>query len=243
MVIISTIVEIDAKQLRGMPTSNSNNKNNNKNHHLLHQYYKSKQQQQQHRRPSSIALLDVNQLSNIHHRTHGDPRETSWLNPPWQATDNSNPSQMGLSKTMAKSELIKPQFHIGEFPNGHIVWPAIKYDPKKADMEVPAENPPKFGPDFGQERNGVDDKKDIIPPPEYPPDEFQIKEPANAPPDWHKEVGEVYPGISKKPCITEEMDLKNIAKIGKQFMSPHPIAPKGTTSPYEVNDGSCDNNA
>ena len=76
---------------------------------------------------------------------------------------------------MAKSELIKPQFHIGEFPNGHIVWPAIKYDPKKADMEVPAENPPKFGPDFGQERNGVDDKKDIIPPPEYPPDEFQIK--------------------------------------------------------------------
>ena len=56
-------------------------------------------------------------------------------------------------------KLIKPQFHIGEFPNGHIVWPAIKYDPKKADMEVPAENPPKFGPDFGQERNGVDDKK------------------------------------------------------------------------------------
>eukprot|EP00943_MAST-04B_sp_MAST-4B-sp1_P006145 g6145.t1 len=141
---------------------------------------------------------------------------------------------------MAKSELLQPQFHIGEFPNGHIVWPAIKYDPKKSDMEVPAESPPKFGPKFGQEPNGVDDKKNEIPPPEYPPDEFQIKEPADAPPDWHKEVGEVYPGISKKPCVNEEMDLKNIAKISHQFMSPHPIAPKGTVAAFEVNDGNCD---
>ena len=185
------------------------------------------------------ALIEAGNSIHIDHRTRSDPRETSWLNPPWQATDNANPSQMGLGKKMAERELVQPHFHIGEYPNGKIVWPAIKYDPKKADMEVPAEPPPKFGPSFNQAPNG-DDRRNELPPPEYPPDMFRTKEPADAPPEWHKEVGEVIPGLAKKPCVNEEMDLNNIKKLSMHFMSPHPIAPKGTTASYEVNDGNCD---
>jgi hypothetical protein len=161
------------------------------------------------------------------------PRETSWLNPPWQATDNSNPQVMGLPQWLAKELLTKPQHHLGEFPNGHIVWPALSYDPnKKLDTKSLSAAPPtpkSFGPGFNQNPGGK--TSDEIPPPNMPPDMFQIPEPADAPPEWYKNPGQVTPGLPSKPSPPPGTELK---KDDGKFMSPHPTAPKGFDAAFDM---------
>jgi hypothetical protein len=167
-------------------------------------------------------------------RGRATPRETSYLNPPWQATDNSNPQIMGLPKW--DKSLKNPHIHVHEFPNGHIVWPALSYDPKKQELGDAPPPPPKFGPAFGQTPGGQ--KEPELPPSNYPPDMFEIKEPANAPPEWHKEPGETVPGIPDKPCPSAlDTKIKDVAAADHKFMSPHPQAPKGETESFMVSAG------